>query len=200
MAFAKRYPGGAELEISMLFVDVRGSTRMAEGMTPASFGQLMNRFYKAATDVLIRTDAVIDKLVGDEVIGLYVPGMAGPEHARLAVQAGQDLLRAVEREGDNGSSLPVGVGIHTGTAFVGTAGSVGVVDVTALGDAMNTTARLASQAGAGEILVSEAACAAAGLETAGLEGRRLELKGRSEPVSVRVLHIAPVVPEERPSG
>ena len=175
----------------MLFADVRGSTTMAERISPTEFSRLMNRFYAAATRVLVESDALIDKLVGDEVIGLYVPGMAGPDHARLAVQAGHELLRAVAQAGRAGSSLPVGVGVHTGTAYVGTAGSEGVVDVTALGDAMNTTARLASQAGAGEVLVSEAACAAAGLETVGLEQRRLELKGRSEPVSVWVLRIAP---------
>ena len=94
MAFANRYPGGTELELSMLFVDVRGSTRMAERMTPAGFSELMNRFYRTATEVLIGTDAVIDKLVGDEVIGLYLPIFTGPNHARPAVLAARELLRA----------------------------------------------------------------------------------------------------------
>src|SRR5574341_816627 len=69
--------GGVEIEISMLFADVRGSTGLAEKMSPSAFTQLMNRFYGAATDILVRTDAWIDKLVGDEVIGLYIPGFAG---------------------------------------------------------------------------------------------------------------------------
>ena len=191
MAFAKRYPGGAELEISMLFVDVRGSTRMAEGMSPASFGQLMNRFYKAATDVLIRTDAIIDKLVGDEVIGLYLPLFTGPNHARPAVLAAQELLLATGHAEEEGPWLPVGIGVHTGTAFVGTVGGAEgtVSDITALGDNMNVTARLASVAAPGEALISEVAYAAGGMDLGDLESRQLELKGKSEPISARVLQV-----------
>lgn len=191
MAFAKRYPGGAELEISMLFVDVRGSTRMAEGMTPASFGELMNRFYKAATDVLIRTDAVIDKLVGDEVIGLYLPLFTGPNHARPAVLAARELLLATGHGEDRDPWLPIGIGVHTGLAYVGTVGGAEdtVRDITALGDNVNVTARLASLARPGEALISEVAYAAGDLDLGELESRLLELKGRSEPISARVLQV-----------
>lgn len=191
MAFAKRYPGGTELEISMLFVDVRGSTRMAEGMTPGSFGQLMNRFYKAATDVLIRTDAVIDKLVGDEVIGLYLPLFTGSNHARPAVLAARELLLATGHGEERDPWLPIGIGVHTGLAYVGTVGGAEdtVSDITALGDNVNVTARLASVAGPGEALISEATCAAGGVDLGELESRHLELKGRSEPISARVLRV-----------
>ena len=95
MWLGRVYPGGAEIELSFLFTDVRGSTNLAETMSAAEFSQLMNRFYDAATDVLIRTDAFIDKLVGDEVIGLYIPGYAGRHHARKAVQAALELGRAM---------------------------------------------------------------------------------------------------------
>lgn len=191
MAFARRYPGGAELEISMLFVDVRGSTRMAEGMTPASFGQLMNRFYEAATDVLIRTDAVIDKLVGDEVIGLYLPLFTGPNHARPAVLAARELLLATGHGEDRDPWLPIGIGVHTGLVYVGTVGGAEdtVSDITALGDNVNVTARLASVARPGEALISEAAYAAGELDLGELESRQLELKGKSEPISARVLQV-----------
>ncbi len=191
MDFCQKHPGGAEVEISMLFVDARGSTNLAERMRAAEFSRLMNRFYKAATQVLIETDAFIDKLVGDEVMGLYLPVFTGPNHARAAVQAAQELLRATGHGNKQGPWLPVGVGVHTGTAFVGTVKGAQdtVSDVTALGDNVNMTARLASKAGAGEALISDAACAAAGLDLGDLEHRRLELKGKSEPVSVRVLKV-----------
>lgn len=191
MAFAKRYPGGTEIEISMLFVDVRGSTCMAEGMTPGSFGQLMNRFYKAATEVLIRTDAVIDKLVGDEVIGLYLPLFTGSNHARPAVLAARELLLATGHGEERDPWLPIGIGVHTGLAYVGTVGGAEdtVSDITALGDNVNVTARLASVAGPGEALISEATCAAGGVDLGELESRHLELKGRSEPISARVLRV-----------
>ncbi len=191
MAFAKRYPGGTELEISMLFVDVRGSTRMAEGMTPASFGQLMNRFYRTATEVLIGTDAVIDKLVGDEVIGLYLPIFTGPNHARPAVLAAQELLMATGHAREEGPWLPIGIGVHTGVAFVGTVAGVDetVSDITALGDNVNVTARLASVAAPGEALISEVAYTTGGVDLGELEVRQLDLKGKSEPIPARVLHV-----------
>ncbi|MCK4901471.1 MAG: adenylate/guanylate cyclase domain-containing protein [Anaerolineales bacterium] len=77
----------------MLFVDVRGSTTIAEKMDTLEFSRLMNRFYEAAINVLVRANALIDKLVGDEVTALFIPGFAGEEHSRKAVQAGQSLLR-----------------------------------------------------------------------------------------------------------
>jgi adenylate cyclase len=192
MGVAHKYPGGAEVELSMLFVDVRGSTSLAERMSPVEFSRLLNRFYKAATDVLVKTDAFIDKFVGDEVIGLYLPLFAGPHHARAAILAAQGLLRITGHSDRAGAWLPIGVGVHTGIAYVGVVSGVegAVTDVTALGDNVNITARLASKAGPGEALISEAAHASAGLNLEGLEHRQLGLKGKSEPVSVRVLQLA----------
>jgi adenylate cyclase len=183
--------GGAEVEVSLLFADIRGSTTLAEGIPASEYARLLNRFYAAATIVMVATDALIDKFVGDEVIGLYVPGFAGPEHARLAVQAARDLLHATGHGSSGGPWIQVGAGVHTGRAFVGKVGSEGVTDITALGDAVNIAARLASQAKAGEILVSDSTYHAAGLTSADLEQRNLYLKGRSEPVDVRVLKVAP---------
>jgi adenylate cyclase len=174
---------------------VRGSTGLAERTSPAEFGRLMNRFYRVATSVLLETDAVIDKFAGDAVVALYVPALAGADHPRAAVRAGRALPRATGHGEAGGPWLPIGVGIHTGPAFVGSVGGAGVTDITALGDAVNTAARLASAAGPGEVLVSEATCAAAGLETGPLERRRLELKGRREPVIARVLRPARGDPE-----
>jgi adenylate cyclase len=192
MAFCHKYPGGTEVELSMLFVDVRGSTSMAERMSAADYSRLMNRFYKAATDVLIRTDAFIDQFVGDEVVGLYFPLFTGSNHARPAVLAAQELLRVMGYGGRQEPWLPVGVGVHTGIAFFGTVcGSEGsVTDVAPLGDNVNTTARLASKAAPGEALISDAAYIAAGLDLGDLEHRQLELKGKSEPISVRVLRVS----------
>ncbi len=90
--------------------------------------------------------------------------------------------------------MPVGVGVNTGVAFVGAVGSSeGVVDITALGDAVNTTARLASMARTGEILLSDATMQAANIDPKGLEQRNLELKGKSETFSVKVMKITPQI-------
>jgi adenylate cyclase len=174
----------------MLFVDVRGSTTIAEKMDALEFSRLMNRFYEATINVLVRANAFIDKLVGDEVTALFIPGVAGEEHARRAVEAGQKLLRVTGHEDPRGPWVPVGVGVHTGTAWVGSiAGASGAAaDFTALGDNVNIAARLASKAAQGEVIISEDTYNAAQIETEGLEKRELELKGKSDLVGVRVLH------------
>jgi len=185
---ARTYRGGAEVELTLLFTDVRGSTTLAEQMTASEFSRLMNRFYDVATHVLINSDAWIDKLVGDEVIGLYLPFL--PDHAARAVEAARELMRATGQGSHDGPWIPVGVGLHTGTAFVGTVGAADTVtDFTALGDAVNIASRLVAAAAAGEIVMSDAAYAAAGLTGQDLERRELVLKGRTEPVSVRVMRV-----------
>jgi adenylate cyclase len=184
------HPGGAEVPLTMLFADVRGSTQLAEQMSAREFSRLINRFYSAASHVLIQTDAMVDRLMGDEAIGLYIPGFAGPEHSRKAIEAAQDLLRLTGHREPKGPWLPVGIGVHTGQAFVGVVGDESsTADFTALGDNVNITARLASEAGSGEILISEAAYSAANLNLGKLEHRQLELKGKSEPIGVYVLHV-----------
>src|SRR5678816_28693 len=93
-----------------------------------------------------------------QVIGLYIPGFAGAEHRALAIQAAQDLLHATGHSPTTEPWIPVGIGIHTGVAFVGSVGNAGVAtDITVLGDAANTAARFSSSAKAGEILLSESA-------------------------------------------
>ncbi|MEJ2487311.1 MAG: adenylate/guanylate cyclase domain-containing protein, partial [Anaerolineales bacterium] len=91
-SFIHEIPGGAEVELTMLFVDVRGSTTIAETMDAFEFSRLMNRFYEVAIKVLVRSNAFIDKLVGDEVTALFIPGFTGEDHARIAVDAGKGLL------------------------------------------------------------------------------------------------------------
>ncbi len=190
--FTTQFPGGAEIELTMLFVDVRGSTTIAETMHATEFSHLMNRFYEATINSLVQADAFIDKLVGDEVTALFIPGYAGKEHAKRAVQAGGDLLRVTGYGKSGGPWIPIGVGIHTGIAWVGSiAGASGsAADFTALGDNVNIAARLASKAGAGEVLISDSTYAASGLDLGGLEQRPLELKGKSEPTGVRVLRVS----------
>lgn len=182
------FPGGAEVELTMLFVDVRGSTSLAERMDAGRFGALMNRFYEAAIDVLVDANAFIDKLVGDEVTALFIPGYVGPDHAKRAVESAQALLRATGHDDPDGPWVPVGVGVHTGVAWVGSiVGASGAADFTALGDNVNIAARLASEAGAGEALASEATLDSAGVHPGGLERRELNLKGKSKLVNVHVL-------------
>jgi len=175
----QKHPGGAEVEISVLFADVRGSTSIAERMPPQEFSSLMARFYGAAAEVIDERDGIVDKFVGDSAVALFIPGFAGSDHAADAIAAARNLL---EQTGNNGAEpwIPVGAGVHTGRSFVGSVGEGDARDFTALGDTVNAAARLTGLAGAGEILISAEAATAAGLETNGLERRTLDLRGRDQ--------------------
>lgn len=177
---------GAEVECTMFFADIRGSTRLAEGMSAASFRGLLDRFYSVATETLVRHEGVVDKYVGDEVVGIFVPALSGIHHAHQAIDAGLELLAAVSPAEDT-PTLAIGIGIHTGTAYVGAVGTAEHVEFTALGDVVNVTARLASAAGPGELLVTDVAAAAARWSVDGLERRRFELRGKSTSTEVIVL-------------
>jgi adenylate cyclase len=177
---------GAEVELTMLFADVRGSSKLARQMPTREFTRLMNRFYSVSKDVLVEADAIIEKFVGDAVVALFLPFMTGPEHARRGVDAAEALLLATGHSGGE-PWVPLGAGVHTGTAFVGIVGSKSSSDFTALGDPVNIAAHLASQAAAGEILVTDAAAEAAGMKQDDLERRHVSLKGH--PVDALVLPV-----------
>lgn len=182
-----RQRSGAEVECTLLFADIRGSSGMAESMRPADFRALLDRFYATSVKVLIRHEAVVDKFVGDEVVGIFVPALAGEEHAAQAVAAAEDLLRETGNDTDT-PWVPIGIGVNTGEAFVGVVGTEDHVEFTALGDNVNVTARLAAEAGPGEILVTEPAARAARLSSdAAVERRRLDLRGRTQATDVLVL-------------
>jgi adenylate cyclase len=182
--------GGAEVECSLLFADVRGSTTLAEHMSPREFTRLMGRFYDTSSEVLINHDAFVDKFVGDEIIGIFVPAMAGASHANRAIEAAQVLLTRTGHADGNGPWVPVGVGVNTGNAYVGSIGQGSDTELTAMGDVVNTTARLSSVAAAGEVLVTVSAAASAGLALEGLERRSLSLKGKAEATDVVVLNVS----------
>ncbi len=182
--------GGAEVETAILFADIRGSTELAERLGPAGFAEALNRFYRAATEVLIRYEATVDKLIGDEVMAFFVPGFAGPQFKRAAVEAGRDLLRAVGYGGRGEPWVPVGIGIDAGTAYVGNVGGDEYVDFTALGDPVNTAARIQSAAGPGELLIGENAFAAVADLYPGADARLLDVKGKDRSLAVRSIPLA----------
>lgn len=180
---------GAEIPVSLLFADIRGSTALGERLSPSDFRSLLATFYQAALPAVLLNDGLVDKFVGDEVIGLFFAGVSGQEHAAAAVRAARDLLDRVGRADVSAiGSIPVGAAVHTGVAFVGSSGTDGQVnDFTALGDAVNTTARLAGEAEAGELLVTVDALAAAHIDMSALERRVIEVRGRAEPVEAASL-------------
>ena len=179
--------GGAEVDTSTLFADIRGSTALGERLSPSDFRATLNRYYSVASAVVYEHGGIVDKFVGDELVAAFPPFL-GADHARRAVDAATALLRRTGHGDSGGPWVPVGAGVHTGRVWFGTVGEGSHVEITVLGDVVNTTARLASAAESGEVLVSVEAARAAGLDSS-LEHRSLALKGKEAPtdvVSVRV--------------
>ena len=179
------HPGGAELEISVVFADVRGSTGLAERSSASQFGNLIQAYYRSAARAVDANGGIIDKFLGDGVMALFIPVISGENHAGRAIEAGRAILAAVERDGLGRRGLMVGAGVHSGQAFVGVVGGGEKTDFTALGDTVNIAARLGGLAAAGELLVSQAAWDRAGLEAPPAR-REVEIAGRAGNLGVVV--------------
>jgi adenylate cyclase len=182
--FEKAPMGGVEMQVGVLFADVRGFTSIAERQSPDAAAALLNRFYATAVDVLCH-HAIIDKLVGDQVMALYLPGLFDDEPADHMVSDAHALLAAA------GYTEPrpwvnLGIGLDFGTAFVGNVGAAEVKDFTAIGDVVNTAARLQAAAASGEIIISARVHARRHADGERAEARELQLKGKAEPERVLV--------------
>jgi adenylate cyclase len=185
--FEKAPMGGVEMDVGILFADVRGFTSLAERQTPDEVAGLLNRFYATAVDVLCE-HAIIDKLVGDEVMALYLPGIFPGDPAGHMVADARALLAASGYREER-PWVRLGVGLDFGSAFVGNVGSGDVKDFTAIGDVVNTAARLQAAAASGEIVMSSRVHDRTGGHVMGVERRELALKGKREPEIAMVSRI-----------
>lgn len=172
--------GGIEIDIGVVFADVRASTTLGERTTPTNFAERLNRFYATATKVLIRHDGIIDKLIGDEVMALFIQGLAGPDYRRKTAEAAVDLASAV-------TDLPVGVAANAGIAFVGNVGSDTVLDFTALGDAVNLCSRLQAHASPGEVVLAADLYPFVEPQYPDARSERVAVRGREGLIDVAVL-------------
>ncbi len=172
--------GGIEIDIGVVFADVRASTALGEQSDATAFAERLNDFYAAATQVLIHNEGIVDKLIGDEVMGLFIQGIAGPDYRRKAAIAALELAAKV-------NELPVGVAANAGVAFVGNVGSGTVLDFTALGDAVNVGARLQAHASPGEVVLAATLYPLIEAEYPGGRADRIAIRGREQQVDVVVL-------------
>lgn len=177
--------GGCELEVAILFADMRDSTALAERLTPTAFSQLLQRFYAVATTVVVGFGGTIDKLVGDGVVALFVPGLAGADYARHAIDAAHALLAAMDRDAAGNPWPPIGIGVHVGRVWLGLVpGPQSRGDLTALGDPVNVTSHLCAAAGPGQVAISEQAFRAAG-RSHPVRARAVQVKRRRATIRVR---------------
>jgi adenylate cyclase len=184
--FEKAPMGGIEMEVGVLFADIRGFTSLAEQQSPETTAGLLNRFYAAAVDVLCE-HAIVDKLVGDEVMALYLPRVFSDQPAIDMVDDARALLAAAGYPGET-PWVTLGIGLDYGSAYVGNVGAGEVKDFTAIGDVVDIAARLQAAAASGEIVMSMRV-REANHEVTDAETRELTLKGKREREQVAILRL-----------
>jgi adenylate cyclase len=180
--------GGIEIDTAVLFADIRGSTAIAEQLGPANFAKILHQYYKVATDVLVPRRAVIDKMIGDEVMALFLP-LAGESYRRVAVESAIAIQHAVASAEWPGSKPRVGIGVYAGIAHIGRVGIEESDDFTALGDTVNVAARLQSVAGPGEVVVGGDLSEVASDLLANSSSQSVEIRGRQQPVNVQIIQV-----------
>jgi adenylate cyclase len=148
----------------------------------------LNRFYSELTQVIVQ-HGIVDKLIGDEVMGLYFPPLTrNGRYVDAMVSDALAILRTQSRGSPKGPRLEVGIGLDVGPAYVGIVGEGEIRDFTAIGDVVNTASRLQSVAAGGEIVMPETVARIAAVD--GGEVVRLDLKGKAEPVTARRITVA----------
>lgn len=179
--------GTYEREVGILFADIRGFTEWSEKRSPAEVASALTRFYALASRVLTHDDALVE-FIGDQVMAVYLPDFPslGARTSQVMISAAERLLTEIDRQQAN-ELLPVGVGMHFGVASVGNVGKGATKDFTAVGDVVNTAARLQSSARAGQIVISGELYARAAGNCPPAEPVSLSLKGKSEPVRAHVI-------------
>ena len=174
-----------EMKVGVLFADIRGYTSWAENHGAANAAETLSRFYGVANRVLTIDDAFVE-FVGDQVMALYLVEMPslGERTNEIMLAAAKRLVAEVRGQPD---LLPVGVGLNCGLAQVGPIAKGESKDFTAVGDVINTAARLQSSADEFEIVLSEAVYNDVAGNAVGAQPRTFEVKGKSQPLEAFVL-------------
>ena len=154
-------PGGRRCDIAVLFVDIRGFTTMSEHLEPEEVVEILNQYLTLTTQCVMKHHGTLDKFVGDCTMAFWNAPLPREDYVILACRAAMDMVNAAaplaERlQKEYGHSVSFGVGIHTGPAVVGNIGAPMRMDYTAIGDTVNTAARLEANAPAGTIYISRA--------------------------------------------
>ncbi len=187
----------AELELTVIFTDVRGFTSLTESTDPHVMREMLDEHLTAMSDIVLQRDGMVDKFIGDAVMAVFGAPVRTPDHAERALGCAEEMLARQDAinarwQSEGRRPFAVGIGVNTGTA---TAGSVGgaKLEYTVVGDAVNVAQRLNSLAAGGEIVASEACALAAGLS--GSEVETVSVKGREQ--QVRVVRLRPGASEDR---
>lgn len=151
--------GGASVDIACLFVDIRGFTTMSEALPPEKVVEILNRYLSLTSECIFKHHGTLDKFIGDATMAIFNAPLPQEDYVYEAVLAAWDMVQGAEKLGQElkqqyGRSISFGIGVHCGKAVVGNIGTSRRMDYTAIGDTVNTAARLESNAPAGTVLIS----------------------------------------------
>jgi len=150
--------GGEEREVTVLFTDIRGFTQLSEQIPPEGIVNMLNQYFSVIIARILANDGMINKFAGDNIMAVWNAPQSQPEHALLAVRAASESQQAIRDMIQSEPDLPqvqFGFGINTGPAIAGNVGSVGRLEYTVIGDAVNLAARLCGSAPGDEVWISE---------------------------------------------
>ena len=182
--------GGVNQTITVLFADIRGFTRLSENASPEKVVQLLNRYFSTMSEIIFKHGGTLDKFIGDGLMALFGAPHATPKDACDAIAAAIEMQRNMKNINDELRAaglgdIRIGIGLHTGEATVGYIGSERRSEYTAIGDTVNVSSRLESNAKPGEILVSEETRKAAGQMPCVFVPRDpIRVKNRERPVNI----------------
>lgn len=178
--------GGKQTQIAVLFVDVRGFTPMSELLKPAQVVEILNRYLELISRCIFDHGGTLDKFVGDAAMAFWGAPLPQEDYVMKAVQAAAAMVEGSQALSEElleryGRTVSFGIGVHTGEAVVGNVGSRLRMDYTAIGDTVNTAARLEANAPGGTIYISRAVADAlkGRIRTTSL-GDTIKLKGKKE--------------------
>lgn len=187
--FLEANPGGAEVDMSILYIDIRESTQFAAVATPMMVNQRINDFLNIATKTITDNDGFIMAFYGDCIVAVWPPGFTGPDHSTKAVSAAKALVETFEKKSETDHPIPVGIGCHTGNIYIGTvqANKGTFRDVSVFGQDVILAARLAGKAQANEALISDECWKRSAVGNLPENLRQMSLKGLEEAVTAHSL-------------
>jgi adenylate cyclase len=185
---------GARSQVTVLFCDLRGFTRMSERMSPEAVVMLLNEFYTLMIETVFKYDGTLDKFLGDAVMAVFgAPIAPHPDHTARALRTALEMqVRLTEwndaRRADGREVVAAGIGVTVGQVVAGTVGTEDRMEYTVIGDSVNLAARLESMAKGGQVLISEAAYAVMRDMVLATSLGRIKVKGKEEEVEVYEVH------------
>jgi adenylate cyclase len=192
---------GEEVEVTMLFLDIRGFTTLAERLSAPEVVATLNRLFELIVPIIHAHSGHVDKYIGDGLLAVFGAPRRQPNHADEALAAALEMARAVDD--DFGDQLSVGIGLNSGPVVVGSLGGAGRLEFSVIGDAVNVAARVESatrQTGDAVLIAGRTRELLTSTETAFVERPGLTLKGKTQPVEIYTPVAVPSVAAPAPRG